>query len=60
MFAARRKAREGTGYDLFKDLRLNPVANAMFGGVMAVEFLLIRMGLSLPAGGSLLLIAEKI
>jgi len=60
MFATRRRKPANGNYDLFKDLRLNPVMGSLFRGVMAFESLLIRMGLSLPAGGSLLLVAEKI
>jgi SAM-dependent methyltransferase len=40
-------------------LRVNPVLNAVLELLMAAEALLIRAGVSLPAGGSRLLVARK-
>jgi ubiquinone/menaquinone biosynthesis C-methylase UbiE len=40
-------------------LSIGKLANAVMGGVMAVERVLIRLGLRLPFGGSLLVIARK-
>lgn len=46
-------------YDPTSEFRMSKALNAMFSGVMALEFLLIRMGLNLPAGGSRLVVARK-
>ena len=51
--------REGEARDPYAELRLGRPANAMFGGVTRLERALIRAGVSLPIGGSLLLVAEK-
>jgi hypothetical protein len=40
-------------------LSIGRLANAAMGGVMAVERVLIRLGLRFPFGGSLLVIARK-
>lgn len=40
-------------------LRIHPVLNKVFNGVMAVERALIRKGMTFPAGGSLLVIGRK-
>jgi SAM-dependent methyltransferase len=41
------------------ELEVGPAANAALGSLMALERGLIRAGLRLPAGGSLLVIAHK-
>jgi SAM-dependent methyltransferase len=46
-------------YDPMAELKIGGLTNRILGGVLALERALIRMGLSLPAGGSLLLIARK-
>jgi SAM-dependent methyltransferase len=46
-------------YDPMAELRMSPFTNAMLGAVMRLESALIRCGLNLPAGGSLLLVASK-
>jgi SAM-dependent methyltransferase len=40
-------------------LRIHPWVNALFGAVMAVERGLLALGITFPAGGSLLVVAEK-
>lgn len=40
-------------------LKIHPLVNAAFGGVMAFERALLALGLTFPAGGSLLVVAEK-
>lgn len=45
--------------DATSELNMNPVLNTIFYWVMRFELLLIRMGVSLPVGGSRLLIARK-
>lgn len=46
-------------YDPQSELRLGWIANSILKGVMEIEFGVIRAGANLPAGGSLLLIAQK-
>lgn len=40
-------------------LKIHPLVNAVFGGVMALERGLLALGITFPAGGSLLVVAEK-
>ena len=42
------------------ELEIAPILNFVFKRVLDIERALIRMGLRLPFGGSLLLIAKKI
>ena len=53
------KGRRGARFDALDELRVGPALNAAMEFVMDCERALIRGGVSLPAGGSLLLIAEK-
>ncbi|RWA56436.1 methyltransferase type 11 [Cupriavidus sp. UYMSc13B] len=39
--------------------RIGTVLNAVFGGICAIEYQLIRAGLRFPVGGSLLVVARK-
>lgn len=41
------------------ELKLNPVINSIFGLLMKVDVFLIKMGVSLPFGGSLVTVARK-
>ena len=60
MLASRRgKRKHGARCDPLDELRLNRPLNAVLSAVMTLERGLIRGGLSLPAGGSLLAVAEK-
>jgi SAM-dependent methyltransferase len=45
-------------YDLRRELQLPPLVDRSFAGVLALERALIRAGVSLPAGGSLLVVAR--
>ncbi|MDH3287350.1 MAG: methyltransferase domain-containing protein [Betaproteobacteria bacterium] len=54
-----RRARPGKNPDPYDELRIGPVSNALLSAVMTVERALIRMGVSFPAGGSLLLAARR-
>jgi SAM-dependent methyltransferase len=45
--------------DPMSEFRIHPAVNAALGSVMAAEFAMLSGGLSLPAGGSLLMIARK-
>ncbi|MDD2685891.1 MAG: methyltransferase domain-containing protein [Gallionella sp.] len=40
-------------------LKIHPVVNAIFGAVMAVERVLLALGITFPLGGSLLVVANK-
>lgn len=57
LWLARARGRART--DPLTELRINPAANALLGGVMKMEYLLSRSGIRFPAGGSLLLIARR-
>jgi hypothetical protein len=41
------------------ELKIGPTANTTLTRVLRLEFGLIRLGISFPAGGSLLLVAKK-
>jgi SAM-dependent methyltransferase len=41
------------------ELKLNPLINSIFGLFMKVDVFLIKMGISLPFGGSLITVARK-
>ena len=62
MLASRARMRLRTSneaFDAMGELKMSPVANAVLGSIMRVERLLIRHGVSWPAGGSLLVVARK-
>ena len=46
-------------YDPLAELKIGGLTNWVLGKILGMERALIRMGLSLPAGGSLLLVARK-
>lgn len=45
--------------DPLREMRISGASNAILGGVLALEFLLLRTGLRLPAGGSRLAVAIR-
>jgi SAM-dependent methyltransferase len=45
--------------DAYAELKIRPLPNALLSMVMRMEFWLIKAGLSLPVGGSLLLLARR-
>lgn len=45
--------------DPYAEFRMSPAVNRLLEGVLSLERGLIRAGVSFPAGGSLLLVAEK-
>lgn len=47
-------------FDPHAELRINPILNRIFEGVLRLELWLIRMGVSFPVGGSRLIVAAKI
>jgi ubiquinone/menaquinone biosynthesis C-methylase UbiE len=48
-----------THHEMYHELYLSPFLNSLFKLIMKVDELLIKTGISLPFGGSLVLVAEK-
>ena len=46
-------------YDPLQEFKISPILNRVFGWILELEHLLMKVGLSLPFGGSLLLVARK-
>jgi SAM-dependent methyltransferase len=60
MAASRLRQRKGPeGFDPLAEYRHGPLVHSALGWAMALERSLIRLGLSLPAGGSLLAVARR-
>ena len=60
MYLARRSKREaGKDFDPTEELRIGGAINVALKAVLDIEIALIRAGVSLPAGGSLVMIATK-
>jgi SAM-dependent methyltransferase len=55
-FRQRKREKE---FDATAELEISPLLNAFFLKLLSVEFFFIKMGLSLPVGGSRLLVAKK-
>ncbi len=53
-----RRRRLDPSFDVMDELRIHPVTDAMLGSVMRLERSLIELGISFPAGGSLLVVAR--
>jgi hypothetical protein len=47
-------------FDPYAEFRMNPILNRILEGFLRLELELIRMGISLPVGGSRLIVAKKI
>jgi SAM-dependent methyltransferase len=58
MWLARRRGREGMA-EVQAELALPPLANAVGAATLGFERALIRLGIDLPAGGSLLVVARR-
>jgi len=58
MWLARRREREGMA-EVEAELALPPLANAIGAATLTLERALIRLGIDLPAGGSLLVVARR-
>jgi SAM-dependent methyltransferase len=58
MWLARRREREGMA-EVEAELALPPLANAIGAATLGLERALIRLGIDLPAGGSLLIVARR-
>ena len=61
LMTASRLARKtpGEDYDPLAELRIAPWLNRILACVLGAEFLLVRAGMRLPAGGSLLVVAKR-
>ena len=60
MMIARRRRHTASGeFDPLEELRIGGILNSSLKAVLDFEIVLIRAGLSLPLGGSLMLIAMK-
>jgi SAM-dependent methyltransferase len=60
MLSRRLQRKPAAGYDVLADLRVGRLVNWMLESVLALERGLIRLGIRFPAGGSLLLVAQRI
>jgi SAM-dependent methyltransferase len=60
MYLSRVRERRPTRFEPQRELEISPALNRIFYFLMRIETALIRTGLSLPVGGSLLLIAKKV
>ena len=58
MWLARRRERDGMA-EVEAELALPPLANAIGAATLWIERMLIRLGVDLPAGGSLLVVARR-
>jgi SAM-dependent methyltransferase len=59
LLASRRRPRGAEQFDPLADLRVGAWSNALLERILDAERVLIRAGLSLPAGGSLLAVGRK-
>jgi len=55
-----RKCKKRKGFDVFRGLKIGSSLNNSLLKIMSIEIFLIRIGVSLPIGGSLLLAARKV
>ncbi len=59
LFATRRLRRDSGTHAIGSELELPQMVNAACGAAMRIDEALIRLGFSLPLGGSLLVVAQK-
>lgn len=59
MLLSRRRNSEGSEFDAGREFRIGPAVNASLRSVMAIESLLLATGLTLPVGGSRLVVAKR-
>lgn len=57
---ALKKGDGGRQVDVLQELRLSYVVNAGLSAILRIEFLLIRLGVRFPFGGSRIVVAQKI
>ena len=60
MWISRKTRRISTDADLLDELRIGRVTNAVLAGILAVEFMLVRLGIRWPMGGSRIVVAQKV
>lgn len=49
-----------TDYNVIAELKVGGIAGAMLEAILALELALVRMGVSFPAGGSILMVARRL
>lgn len=59
MLASRRRGSPGKPFDPVDEFRISPATNRLLEAVLGAEIAAIRLGVSLPAGGSRLLVARR-
>jgi SAM-dependent methyltransferase len=59
MVSRRLQSKPAAGYDVLAELRVGRIVNFLLESVLAIERGLIRLGVRFPAGGSLLLVAQR-
>lgn len=59
MFLSRRRNSENVEFDASREFRLGRAANASLRAVMGIESLVLATGLTLPVGGSRLVVARR-
>lgn len=59
MMLSRRRGQSNKTFDPLDELRISPSINSMLEGVLAVERVMIRMGIRFPMGGSRLIVARR-
>ncbi|TPJ75494.1 class I SAM-dependent methyltransferase [Mesorhizobium sp. B2-5-13] len=59
MFLSRRRNSAGQRFDAGRELRIGSAANASLRAVMGLESLILATGVTLPAGGSRLVVARR-
>ncbi len=59
MFISRRSRKNMKAFDPLEEFQINPAINRMLETVLRIERAVIKAGVSLPAGGSRLIVARK-
>jgi SAM-dependent methyltransferase len=59
LLSRRLQNKSAANYDVLAELRVGRIVNFLLASVLAVERMLIRLGIRFPAGGSLLLVARR-
>jgi SAM-dependent methyltransferase len=59
MIVGRRRSRNARGFDFWREFEINQPLNKAFEFILSLERVMIKAGISLPVGGSLLLIGRK-
>lgn len=59
MFISRRHRKNNKEFDPLGEFQINPILNYVLASILAIERLLIRLGLNFPMGGSRLVVARK-